>query len=567
MSVISNGKGFEIHSFSGYKENSESIHASEAASRASVVLGVKQARSASVELLNNIPQFARPTKGNARLSTRKAGLKDQELINPVRPESRDLSGGEAKPTGASERQSVASATASQAVSAASQARSDEGWVSISQDEKSKPAYADERFQAIQNRLEAKKAKILEIKKTSAKALEKAESAGVSPARCKFWKKFTTSGLSLTVAILGLTSVMTVGTPAIVALLCIGIKTSLDAFCTYRHFIEAKQKAANQPCANNFPTGDLFTDVWFNIFTRNTKKTDKSMMGPDGPEMLKAIKWGKVSNAVFNIGVSLGAGLTGGLHAAAGGVEQINYFSAAGGQILLTLGLTWMGRNKQEVTGRNDKALAKLAEGYTQYYETLEEVLESIANRANSDVGTSGHLDDEEVAKKLADLKVSIDGLESLSEKMQKVVDAREKQITDDNKKGLWGRAAVQGIGSGLVQAAASFGAAALFVHLLGAKIGVEAASQWSPVADTVDNILLAAGSSALSEAVRKVRARKLLDPLRAQWTDPRAQALNQELDNEKRRKAILGEIKPPEVARFKEVDLNDKGDPLEGSVA
>ncbi len=567
MGVISNGKGLEIHSFSDFKANSEAIHESEAASRASVVLGVKQARSASVELLNNIPQFARPTKGNARLSTRKAGLKDQELINPVRPESRDLSGGEAKPTGASERQSVASATASQAASAASQARSDDGWLLISQDQKSKPNYGDKRFQAIQDRLEAKKAKIEEIRATSAKALEKAESAGVSPARCKFWKKFTTSGLSLTVAILGLTSVMTVGTPAIVALLCIGIKTSLDAFCTYRHFIEAKQKAADLPCANNFPTGDLFTDVWFNIFTRKTSKIEKSMMGPDSPEMLKAIKWGKVSNAVFNIGVSLGAGLTGGLHAAAGGVEQINYFSAAGGQILLTLGLTWMGRNKQEVTGRNDKALAKLAEGYTQYYETLEEVLESIANRANSDVGTSGHLDDEEVAKKLADLKVSIDGLESLSEEMQQVVDAREKQITDDNKKGLWGRAAVQGIGSGLVQAAASFGAAALFVHLLGAKIGVEAASQWSPVADTVDNILLAAGSSALSEAVRKVRARKLLDPLRAQWTDPRAQALNQELDNEKRRKAILGEIKPPEVARFKEVDLNDKGDPLEGSVA
>ncbi len=135
-----------------------------------MVLGVKQARSASVELLNNIPQFARPTKGNARLSTRKAGLKDQELINPVRPESRDLSGGEAKPTGASERQSVASATASQAASAASQARSDDGWLLISQDQKSKPNYGDKRFQAIQDRLEAKKAKIEEIRATSAKAL-------------------------------------------------------------------------------------------------------------------------------------------------------------------------------------------------------------------------------------------------------------------------------------------------------------------------------------------------------------------------------------------------------------
>lgn len=228
--------------------------------------------------------------------------------------------------------------------------------------------------------------------------------------------------------------------------------------------------------------------------------------------------------------------------------------------MLTAVLTRMGWNKQEVTGRNDKALAKLAEGYTQYYETLEEVLESIANRANSGVGTSGHLDDEEVAKKLADLKLSIDGLESLSEEMQQVVDAREKQITDDNKKGLWGRGAAQGIAGGLAQAAASFGAAALFVHLLGAKIGVEAASQWSPVADTVDNILLAAGSSALSEAVRKVRARKLLDPLRAQWTDPRAQALNQELDNEKRRKAIQ---KPPYTA----VVIDDNGKRLDDSAA
>ncbi len=560
MGVVSKGSGFDLRDFSDFKANSEAIHESEAASRASVVLGAEQAPSASGALLNEMPQFAPPSKGTARLSTRKASLKGQELINPVRPESRDLSGGEAKPTGVSERQSVASATASQAASAASQARSDDGWVEIIPDEKSKPAYTDERFKAIQNRLEAKKAKILEIKETSAKALEKAESVGVSPARCKFWKKFTTSGLSLTVAILGLTSVMTVGTPAIVALLCIGVKTSLDAFCTYRHFIEAKQKAANEPYANRFPTGDFFTDGWFNIFTQKSEKIDKSKMGPDSPEMLKAIKWGKGFNAAFNIVVSLTVGLTGGLHAAAGCVEQINYFSAAGGQILLTAVLTRMGWNKQEVTGRNDKALAKLAEGYTQYYETLEEVLESIANRANSGVGTSGHLDDEEVAKKLADLKLSIDGLESLSEEMQQVVDAREKQITDDNKKGLWGRGAAQGIAGGLAQAAASFGAAALFVHLLGAKIGVEAASQWSPVADTVDNILLAAGSSALSEAVRKVRARKLLDPLRAQWTDPRAQALNQELDNEKRRKAIQ---KPPYTA----VVIDDNGKRLDDSAA
>lgn len=561
MSVVSNGKRLEINNFSDFKRDSESIHQSEATPRASVVLGAEQTPSASGELLKKNQQFAPASKGTARLLTRKASLKGQELINPLRPESRDLSGGEAKPTGVPERQSVASATASQATSATSKADSDESWVLISQDQKSKPIYDDKRFQAIQDRLEAKKAKIEEIRATSAKALEKAESAGVSPARCKFWKRFITSGLTLTVLGLAIFSnVVTLGVPAYIALGCLFIKTSLDAFATFRHFIEAKQKASNEACANKFPTGDFFTDVWFQFFTRDSEKFNRSAMAPNSPEMLKAVKYGKISNAVFNVAASLAVGLTGGFMAVAGGVEQIGYFSAGGAQILLTLGFTMMGWNKQEVTGRNDKALAKLAEGYTQYYETLEEVLESIVNRAKSAVGTSGHLDDEEVAKKLADLKVSIDGLESLSEEMQQAVDAREKQITDDNKKGLWGRGAAQGIASGLAQAAASFGAATLFVHLLGAKIGVEAASQWSPVADTVDNILLAAGSSALSEAVRKVRARKLLDPLRAQWTDPRAQALNQELDNEKRRKAIQ---KPPYTA----VVIDDNGKRLDDSAA
>ena len=168
-------------------------------------------------------------------------------------------------------------------------------------------YQDALLQKMHERVQTSKKNLEEIRDKSAQSLNQAQAACVHPARRSFWKKI--GGLAFTAVKIGLvlSGVVTIGVAPRVVFGVVALKTGLDAIAAGKHLKEAVLKANGQPCANNFPTGDFFTDMAFRFITRGQ---DRSAIGQDAPQMQKARKWGKGLNVAFSIGCIAGVGVTG-----------------------------------------------------------------------------------------------------------------------------------------------------------------------------------------------------------------------------------------------------------------
>lgn len=398
-------------------------------------------------------------------------------------------------------------------------------------------YQDARLQKMHERVQTSKKNLEEIRDKSAQSLRQAQAAGVHPARRSFWKKI--GGLAVTaVAIgLGLSGVVTMGLAPLVVLGVVALKTGLDAIAAGKHLKEAVQKANGQSCANNFPTGDFFTDMAFRFITRGQ---DRSAIGQDAPQMQKARKWGKGLNVAFSIGCIAGVGVTG-LVSNTGLANTIAHASAMAVKLAL---VTWGAASKSEAPGRTDRALANLAESYMGYFEQLERTLESVDERARSAPGDAGHLDDEEVDKKLQALQASLDDLAEKSSVMEANIHKRLEVLNQDAQSVWFGRGAGEGLTSSVVEGVISFTGAAFLMDAFSDSIGQDLVDQLAPASNTADDLVAMFGGIALASAMRKVRSRQLVDPGRAALMDPRALALHQEMDNLQKRQAAGQRLAP-----------------------